>query len=270
MVEGNTLGKYLKDRRTKLDPQALGLPTTRRRTAGLRREEVAMRANMSTTWYTWLEQGRGGAPSAAVLDRLSEALLLTPAEREHMYLLALGRSPDVQYKRGDGISPRLQGVLDGFAHSPAFVSTARWDIVGWNKAATAVLADYSKIEPEQRNILKLLFLEQNRQSHFVSWEKVARSLVAIFRGEMVRSGATDAVQSLVDELCEKSAEFRDYWKDNEVMQLGEATKQLMHPEAGMITMELSSFMVDGRPDLKMLVYSPATDEDVAKIKKLMG
>ena len=86
----------------------------------------------------------------------------------------------------------------------------------------------------------------------------------------MRSGATDAVQSLVDELCEKSAEFRDYWNDNEVMQLGEATKQLMHPEAGMITMELSSFMVDGRPDLKMLVYSPATDEDVAKIKKLMG
>lgn len=270
MVEGNTLGSYLKDRRTKLDPHALGLPTARRRTAGLRREEVAMRASMSTTWYTWLEQGRGGAPSAAVLDRLAEALLLNPAEREHMYLLALGRSPEVQYKTEDGISPRLQAVLDGFATCPAFVRTARWDIVGWNNAAKAVLTDYNQIEPEQRNILKLLFLESDRRSRFVSWETVARSLVAIFRGEIVRCGATDAVQSLVDELCEKSTEFREYWSDHEVMQMGEATKQIMHPAVGMITIELSSFTVDGRPDLRMIVYSPATDEDVAKIKELMG
>jgi transcriptional regulator with XRE-family HTH domain len=91
------LGTYLRDRRTKLDPAALGFPSERRRTLGLRREEVAQRANISPTWYTWLEQGRGGSPSADVLDRISRALMLTEVEREHLFLLGLGRPPEVRY-----------------------------------------------------------------------------------------------------------------------------------------------------------------------------
>ena len=98
----NLLGTYLKDRRAKLDPAAFGFPLTRRRTPGLRREEVAQRANVSATWYTWLEQGRGGAPSADVLDRIARALMLTEVEREHLFLLALGRPPEVRYQRGRG------------------------------------------------------------------------------------------------------------------------------------------------------------------------
>src|SRR5471030_3116981 len=90
----NRLATYLKDRRTKLDPAALGFPRSRRRTPGLRREEVAQRANISPTWYTWLEQGRGGAPSADVLDRISRALMLTDVERAHLFLLGLGRQPE--------------------------------------------------------------------------------------------------------------------------------------------------------------------------------
>src|SRR5271157_5582646 len=93
----NQLGNFLKDRRTKLNAASLGYSMTRRRTPGLRREEVAQRANVSTTWYTWLEQGRGGAPSADVLDRISRAMMLTDAEREHLYLLGLGRPPEVRY-----------------------------------------------------------------------------------------------------------------------------------------------------------------------------
>src|SRR5260370_29197320 len=107
----NRLGAYLKDRRAKLDPAAFGFPMTRRRTAGLRREEVAQRANVSATWYTWLEQGRGGAPSADVLDGIARALMLTEVEREHLYLLALGRLPEVHYQAAQGITPRLQRVL---------------------------------------------------------------------------------------------------------------------------------------------------------------
>src|SRR6266699_6195067 len=98
----NLLGTYLKDRRGKLDPAALGFPFTRRRTPGLRREEVAQRANVSATWYTWLEQGRGGAPSANVLDRIARALMLTQVEREHLFLLGLGRPPEVRYQRNVG------------------------------------------------------------------------------------------------------------------------------------------------------------------------
>ena len=119
-LHGNTnpLGAYLKDRRAKLDPAVFGFPPERRRTVGLRREEVAQRANISPTWYTWLEQGRGGAPSADVLNRISRALMLTEFEREHLFLLGLGRPPEVRYCKDEGVTPRLQRVLDALEPSP--------------------------------------------------------------------------------------------------------------------------------------------------------
>src|SRR5712672_3807829 len=140
----NLLGTYQKDRRTKLDPAAFGFASERRRTPGLRREEVAQRANISPTWYTWLEQGRGGAPSADVLDRIARALMLTDVEREHLFLLGLGRPPEVRYQAAESVTPRLQRVLDALELSPALVKTATWDVVAWNRAAAAVLADYEK------------------------------------------------------------------------------------------------------------------------------
>src|SRR3989449_5331390 len=153
----NLLGTYLKDRRGKLDPAALGFPLKRRRTPGLRREEVAHRANVSATWYTWLEQGRGGAPSADVVDRL--ALMLTDVEREHLFLLALGRPPEVHYQAAEGVTPRLQRVLDSLEISPAYLKTSTWDVVAWNRAAAAVLVDYGTLDPKQRNLLRLVFLD---------------------------------------------------------------------------------------------------------------
>src|SRR3954467_5499449 len=119
-LDDNRLAGFLRDRRTKLDPAAFGFSLTRRRTAGLRREEIAQRANVSATWYTWLEQGRGGAPSADVLDRIARAMMLTDIEREHLFLLGLGRPPEVRYRAPEGISPRLQRVLDTLEYSPAF------------------------------------------------------------------------------------------------------------------------------------------------------
>src|SRR6187551_2540821 len=112
MTDAHPLGSYLKDRRAKLDPSAFGFAPGRRRTPGLRREEVAQRANISPTWYTWLEQGRGGAPSAAVLDRIAKGLMLTEPEREHLFMLGLGRPPEVRYRAVDGVTPRPQRVLD--------------------------------------------------------------------------------------------------------------------------------------------------------------
>src|ERR1043166_7005159 len=124
----NLPGTDLKDRRGKLDPAAFGFPLKRRRTPGLRREEVAQRANISATWYTWLEQGRGGAPSADVLDRIARALMLTDVEREHLFLLGLGRTPEVRYQKSEGVTPRLQRVLDALEPQPAIVRTAIWEI----------------------------------------------------------------------------------------------------------------------------------------------
>src|SRR6476469_3254791 len=130
----NSLGEYLRDRRTKLDPAALGFSLTRRRTPGLRREEVAQRANVSATWYTWLEQGRGGAPSTEVLDRLAQALMLTEAERNHLFVLATGLPPAPRIEVLKSITPRLQRVLDSFEYCPAMVKNCAWDIVAWNNA----------------------------------------------------------------------------------------------------------------------------------------
>src|SRR5580704_9046130 len=135
-VNDTQLGTYLKDRRARLDPASFGFPLKRRRTPGLRREEVAQRAHVSATWYTWLEQGRGGAPSADVLDRIARAMMLTDAEREHLFLLGLGRPPEVRYRKHEGVTPRLQRVLDALQPSPALIRSAIWDVIAWNRAAT--------------------------------------------------------------------------------------------------------------------------------------
>src|SRR5438309_7931594 len=152
----NLLGSYLRDRRTRLDPAALGFPGERRRTPGLRREEVAQRANISPTWYTWLEQGRGGGPSADVLDRIARALMLTDLEREHLFLLGLGRPPERRYRRDPGVPPRLQRVLDALEPTPALIRTATWDVVAWNRAASVLLIDFAAAESDGRNMLRLM------------------------------------------------------------------------------------------------------------------
>jgi transcriptional regulator with XRE-family HTH domain len=268
-TDDNQLGLFLKDRRTKLDPASFGFSLMRRRTPGLRREEVAQRANVSATWYTWLEQGRGGAPSADVLDRIARALMLTDVEREHLFLLGLGRPPEVHYRAAEGVSPRLQRVLDALELSPAFVRTSTWDIVAWNRAASAVLIDYGALAPEQRNILRLMFLDARMRALQTNWEKTARFVVAAFRAEATRAGAASNVKALVDELSRLSPEFEAMWRDNDVHGYGEGTKHLHHPVAGLLALEYSAFAVDGRPDLGMVIYSPATPEDADRIRLLL-
>lgn len=265
----NLLGTYLKDRRAKLDPASFGLPLTRRRTPGLRREEVAQRANVSATWYTWLEQGRGGAPSADVLDRISRAMMLTDAEREHLYLLGLGRPPEVRYHAPEGITPRLQRVLDTLEYSPAFIRTATWDVIAWNKAAAAVLTDYSTLAEGQRNVLRRMFHDSDVRAAQSNWQSVARYVVASFRADVARAGAARNVQSLVDELCATSPEFAAMWRDNDVQAHSDGVKVLHHPNIGPLAMEFSAFAVDGRPDLTMVIYNPATPADAEKIRTLL-
>jgi len=264
------LGSYLKDRRAKLDPAAFGFPARQRRTPGLRREEVAQRANISPTWYTWLEQGRGGAPSAEVLERIARALMLTEVEREHLFLLGLGRPPQVRYRKDEGVTPRLQRVLDALQPSPALIRTATWDVVAWNRAATVMLTDYAALPPQQRNILRFIFLDPRVRAAQYDWQSVARFVVAAFRVDAARAGAAAQVQPLVDELCRLSPEFAAMWRDNDVRTHGEGVKQIRHPLLGLIAFEYSAFAVDGRPDLSMVVYNPATPADAQKISSLLG
>jgi transcriptional regulator with XRE-family HTH domain len=267
--QDNALGFYLKDRRTRLDPAAFGFPAARRRTPGLRREEVAQRANISPTWYTWLEQGRGGAPSADVLDRIARALMLTEVEREHLFLLGLGRPPEVHYKPAEGVTPRLQRLLDALDVSPALVKTALWDVVAWNRAATVVLTDYGALPPDQRNILRMIFLDPRVRAAQFDWDSVARFVVSAFRADAARAGASAEVEPLVAELCRLSPEFDAMWRDNDVRSYGDGVKHLRHPILGPIAFEYSSFAVDGRPDLSMVVYNPATTEDGDRVRSLL-
>src|SRR5580698_6991049 len=248
----NLLGNYLKDRRT----------------PGLRREEVAQRSNISPTWYTWLEQGRGGAPSADVLDRIAAALLLTDIEREHLFLLGLGRPPEVRYKAFEGVTPRLQRLLDAFEVSPALIKTATWDVVAWNRAAAAVLTDYGALPSGQRNILRIIFGDARVRAAQHDWERVARFVVGAFRADAARAGAVSEVGELVEELCRLSPEFAALWRDNDVHVHGEGVKRLRHPVLGPIAFEYSAFAVDGRPDLSMVVYNPVTASDAERIRSL--
>ena len=271
VVRENRLGAFLKDRRAKLDPAALGFGGDRRRTPGLRREEVAQRANISPTWYTWLEQGRGGAPSADVLDRIAGALMLTELEREHLFLLGLGRAPEARYRKRDGVTPRLQRVLDALDPTPAVIRTATWDIVAWNRAATVMLMDYGSLPPERRNVLRFIFLDPRARAAQYDWESVARFALGAFRVDAARAGAAAEVEALVEELCRLSPEFRAMWRDNEVNGgRHEAVKHIRHPTLGPIAFEYSAFAVDGRPDLAMIVYNPATPQDAERIKSLLA
>ncbi|MCK9916397.1 helix-turn-helix transcriptional regulator [Microbacteriaceae bacterium K1510] len=254
----------------KLDPAAFGLPVERRRTPGLRREEVAQRANISPTWYTWLEQGRGGAPSADVLDRIARALMLTEIEREHLFLLGLGRPPEARYRKNDAVTPRLQRVLDALDPSPAIIRTAIWDVVAWNRAATVMLMDYGSLPPEQRNILRFIFLDPRARATQYDWESVARFVLGAFRVDAARAGAAAEVEPLVDELCRLSPEFKAMWRDNEIRGAhGDAVKHIRHPVIGPLAFEFSTFAVDGRTDLSLVVYNPATPADAERIKSLM-
>src|SRR5579872_6815415 len=270
LAHENRLGAYLKDRRTKLDPGAFGFAAERRRTPGLRREEVAQRANISPTWYTWLEQGRGGAPSADVLDRIARALILTDVEREHLFLVALGRPPEARYHAAQGVTPRLQRVLDALNPCPAVIRTAIWDVVAWNRAATVMLMDYGSMPPEQRNILRYFFLDPRSRAAQYDWESVARFVLGAFRVDAARAGAAAEVEPLVDELCKLSPEFKAMWRENDVRgPHGEAVKHIRHPVLGPLAFEFSAFLVDGRTDLAMVVYNPSPPEDAERIRLLM-
>jgi transcriptional regulator with XRE-family HTH domain len=270
LKDESALGRYLKDRRARLDPLALGYPAMRRRTPGLRREEVAQRAHISATWYTWLEQGRGGAPSAEVLERIAAALMLTGVEREHLFLLALGRPPEARYDAGGGVSPRIQRLLDALPGSPAFVKTLTWDVVAWNRAAAAVFG-YDGVAPDQRNIVRRIFCNPRSRAAQQDWESVARFVVAAFRADLARAGASADAEGLVRELRQASPEFDAFWQeDQDVCGYGEGTKRLHHPVAGPLALEYSAFALDGRPDLAMVVYNPITPCDAGKVRDLVA
>ena len=195
-----------------------------------------------------------------MLDRLAAGLMLTEPEREHLFVLGLGRLPDVRYRPVDGVTPRLQRVLDAFEVSPALIKTATWDVVAWNAAAAALLTDYAQLPRAERNILRLMFGDPRVRARQGEWESVARFVVGAFRADVARAGASAETTSLVEELSRISADFDRLWRENNVAAGGDGLKRLHHPVLGELELEFSAFAVDGRPELGMVVYNPASAE----------
>lgn len=267
-VDGE-LGVFLRSRRERMDPAAVDLfPGRHRRTPGLRREEVAQRAGVSVEWYARLEQGRGGAPSAAVLHSLAEALVLTPTEVEHMFLLAYGRPREDPRGPRSVVPPRFWQVLAGFPHSPAYIKTPSWDVIAWNDAARAVLTDYGTLPVRERNVLRILFTDPASRIRVLDWEREARLAVSTFRLELTRWGGHEA-HSLIQSLQHDSPDFARMWEANDVGTLGQGTKQMRHSVAGDLAMWYSSYAIDDEPGLGLVLYTPESEADVRGIQGLL-
>lgn len=264
-----TLGDFLRDRRARLSPEA-GAPS-RRRTPGLRREEVAARAGVSVTWYTWLEQGRGGPPSDEVLEQLAGALELDAAAREVLFILAHRRPPPLKPTTTSPIVPAaVQHVLDALKTSPAYVKTPTWDIVAWNAAALAVLSDFSALPLTERNVLRRLFHPSAKRVSAPDWESDARFAVAAFRVGAARAGDSPEAVALTAELQETNADFRRLWAEKEMRSGWGGIKRFDHSVAGPLTLEYSTFSIDGGHGLSMIVFTPATPADERAIASLVA
>ncbi|WP_316432360.1 helix-turn-helix transcriptional regulator [Klebsiella pasteurii] len=259
-----SLGDFMRALRLRLDPTEFGFVAGRRRTSGLRREEVAQLACISPTWYTWLEQGRGGAPSREVLNRIASGLRLTSVEREHLFILAFGHPPDAQFTLSTDVTPRLQRVLDTLTIL-AIVKTVTWDVIAWNHPAACVLTDYGQLPREERNVLRRMFTDPDVRPAQSDWQGMARLVVNAFRADVARAGQSAGIDSLVTELSQRSPEFDACWRSNDVTSHGEGAKRIYHPQAGAIDLEFSTFMVEGRQDLNMIVFNPVNEESRRKI-----
>lgn len=255
-ADRRALSDFVRDRRARTNPDEVGLPAgSRRRTPGLRREEVAQLAGVGVTWYTWFEQGRAIQVSADFLERVCRALRLDPTERAHLYALAQHRPPPHAAPGLPAVSPILQGLLDSLPN-PAYVKTARWDIVAWNAATTALFGDYALVPPVERNSLWMIFTDPRYRRMMPDWEEGVRRVVAKFRLDYGRAGGDPAFTALVEALQAASPEFRRWWPQQDVAERSEGIKRIRHDTLGLLEFAHATFVVEGAPDLRMVTYTP--------------
>ncbi|QBD75238.1 XRE family transcriptional regulator [Ktedonosporobacter rubrisoli] len=268
-VQRAELASFLRTRRARLSPAEVGLPhTIRRKTAGLRREEVAQLAGVGVTWYTWLEQGRDIHVSAQVLDCLAHTLRLTPAEKAHLYLLA-GQAPPLQPTPAqEHVSPFLQQMLERLGNCPAYITGRRWDVLAWNRAASLVIADFAVLPGQERNIMRLVFTNEQYRQRVVDWKGIAQKLLAQLRASSSLYSEDEQLTALIAELQQRSPEFASWWPRHEVQGRQDGQKELRHPQVGTLVLEHSTFQIEGTPGLKMVVYLPTSEETNRKLEQL--
>jgi transcriptional regulator with XRE-family HTH domain len=248
-------GAFLSSRRARLQPKEFGLPEGPRRTPGLRREEVAVLAGVSVSWYTWLEQGRDIQPSPDALRRISKVLKLDRVESAHLYALSALEAPAAE-SSGGGVSAGLDMLVRAINPIPAYVRNTRLDILAWNDAIADLFVDYGSLQPHERNTLRLLFLYIPYRTLILDWEQMARGMISAFRAARAQAQDKAPFDSLVEELSAQSPEFRDWWQDTEVKGFDEGRKRLLHPTGGAIEFTYVALTPEGRPDLSLVTYIP--------------
>ncbi|WP_028611360.1 helix-turn-helix transcriptional regulator [Paenibacillus harenae] len=267
------LSTFLKAKRAQILPESAGLPAgTRRRTPGLRREEVAQLAGVSSTWYTWLEQGRDIQVSTSVLDCVASALRLNEDERKYLYALATeaGHGSLSPKEELSEISPSLKHIIQELRFCPTIISDRRCQIVGWNQAASHVFMDFDQIPAEQRNLIQLLFSRQEFRRLAGNWEHFAGGFLSIFRAYYGQYVQDDWYERFIAEMSESHAGFRYLWEQSQVSTAPDLLLEFRHAKAGKMLFHLTSFQVQGSADLRCSVYTPAPESlTEAKLRRLM-
>jgi transcriptional regulator with XRE-family HTH domain len=235
MDRSEALSEFLRSRRARLLPADVGLADSpRRRTPGLRRDDVARLADVSVEYYTRLEQGRKLRPSPSVVDALARALNLEPDERNYLAALAAPDGAGPGDARRCSVRPGLRQLLDNLDHLPCMVLGPYCEVLAWNRLAAAVIFDFGSVPVCQRNILRLLVLDERVRSRYVNFDEVVQRAVAQLRAVAVQWPDDPALTSLVGELCVKSEDFRDAWARHDVAMNRHGTKRILHPLVGEI------------------------------------
>lgn len=263
------LSDFVRDRRARTRPEDVGLASgARRRTPGLRREEVAQLAGVGVTWYTWFEQGRDIQVSTHFLERVCRALSLDAVERAHLFTLAQHRPPPLAPAGIPAVSNAVRAMLNSLPN-PAYIKTSRWDVVAWNPVAAAALGDFAQVSPERRNTLWLVFTDPAYRRMMPDWEEDARRVLAKFRLDHGRAQGDPRFEALIDELQDVSPEFQRWWPLLDVSGRGEGVKRLRHEVLGLIEFEHTAFTLEGAPDLRLVVYTPVLDADRQRLQRLL-
>lgn len=269
------LSAFLKTQRAKILPQSVGLaPGARRRTPGLRREEVAQLAGVSLTWYTWLEQGRDIQASKSVLDAIATALQLTIDERKYLHALASegGAGAGLVGKQEEElqISPALQRILQELRFCPTIITDRRCQIVGWNQAAAHVFLDFQTVPVDERNLIRLVFSRKELRRLAVNWEHFVKGFLSIFRAYYGQYLEDEWYDLFLGEMKEEYPEFDRLWEQSRVSTAPEVLIEFRHSRGGKMLFELTSLQVQGSADLRLSVYTPAAETSTeTKLRQLM-
>ncbi|KUM72845.1 helix-turn-helix domain-containing protein [Streptomyces griseorubiginosus] len=267
-IRRHELAAFLRHRREHITPEQVGLPRgRRRRTPGLRREEVAHLSAVGVTWYTWLEQARDIQVSVQVLDALARALLLDPSERSHLFQLA-GAVDPTPATTCPSITPGLRLVLDQLGPIPVCVSNSRYDILAYNRTYGLLLCDLDAVPPQDRNAMLLSYTHEEWRSSIVHLAEVQRLMAARFRAGMAGHLAEPAWKTLLKRLRTESAEFREIWDRHEVGASRPRRKEFLNRYVGRIAVDHTDLWLGPETGSRLVTYAPADEESRQRLEKL--